>query len=117
MGERLSVLATAGHDDVDLVLRTLSYRERYIFKLRTGLCDGLYCSLAEVGHIFKISPTFVLRIYRRARKKFLHRLSQLVPEGDSFQLVLTSVLGEAKELPGSRAMLKTRALYLNGEWD
>ena len=37
------------------VLKTLSYREGEIIKLRYGLGDGYSYTLEEVGHIFKVT--------------------------------------------------------------
>jgi hypothetical protein len=40
---------------ISKVLKTLSYREREIIKLRYGLGDGYSYTLEEVGHIFKVT--------------------------------------------------------------
>ena len=40
---------------IDLVLKTLSYREREIIKLRYGIGDGYTYTLEEVGRIFKVT--------------------------------------------------------------
>src|SRR4029078_12621411 len=40
---------------INKVLKTLSYREREIIKLRYGLGDGYCYTLEEVGHIFKVT--------------------------------------------------------------
>ena len=47
------------------VLKTLSYREREIIKLRYGLGDGYSYTLEEVGHIFKVTRDASGRSKRR----------------------------------------------------
>src|SRR5262249_16398571 len=42
-------------DKIDVVLKTLTYREREIIKLRYGLGDGYTYTLEEVGRIFKVT--------------------------------------------------------------
>jgi RNA polymerase primary sigma factor len=42
-------------DRIDVVLKTLSYREREIIKLRYGIGDGYTYTLEEVGRIFKVT--------------------------------------------------------------
>ena len=42
-------------DKIDGVLKTLTYREREIIKLRYGLGDGYTYTLEEVGRIFKVT--------------------------------------------------------------
>ncbi len=44
------------------VLKTLSYREREIIKLRYGLGDGYSYTLEEVGHIFKVTRERIRQI-------------------------------------------------------
>ncbi len=53
---------------VQKVLKTLSYREREIIKLRYGLNGDVY-SLAEIGKMFKISGQRVSEIEFKAVKK------------------------------------------------
>ena len=42
-------------DKIEQVLKTLTYREREIIKLRYGLGDGYTYTLEEVGRIFKVT--------------------------------------------------------------
>lgn len=51
------------------VLRTLSYREREIIKLRYGLGDGYSYTLEEVGHIFKVTRERIRQIEAKAVRK------------------------------------------------
>ena len=51
------------------VLRTLSYREREIIKLRFGLGDGYSYTLEEVGHIFKVTRERIRQIEAKAVRK------------------------------------------------
>lgn len=51
------------------VLKTLSYREREIIKLRYGLGDGYMYTLEEVGHIFKVTRERIRQIEAKAVRK------------------------------------------------
>jgi len=51
------------------VLKTLSYREREIIKLRYGLGDGYRYTLEEVGHIFKVTRERIRQIEAKAVRK------------------------------------------------
>ena len=51
------------------VLKTLSYREREIIKLRYGLGDGYCYTLEEVGHIFKVTRERIRQIEAKAVRK------------------------------------------------
>ncbi|MDR0328163.1 MAG: sigma-70 family RNA polymerase sigma factor, partial [Planctomycetaceae bacterium] len=54
------------------VLKTLSYREREIIKLRYGLGDGYSYTLEEVGHIFKVTRERIRQIEAKAVRKLQH---------------------------------------------
>ena len=54
---------------INEVLRTLSYREREIIKLRYGLGDGYRYTLEEVGHIFKVTRERIRQIEAKAVRK------------------------------------------------
>ena len=54
---------------IDHVLKTLSYREREIIKLRYGLGDGYSYTLEEVGHIFKVTRERIRQIEAKAVRK------------------------------------------------
>ena len=59
-------------DKIDIVLKTLTYREREIIKLRYGLGDGYTYTLEEVGRIFKVTRERVRQIEAKAVKKLQH---------------------------------------------
>ena len=54
---------------IQSVLKTLSYREREIIKLRYGLGDGYSYTLEEVGHIFKVTRERIRQIEAKAVRK------------------------------------------------
>jgi len=56
-------------DRISRVLKTLSYREREIIKLRYGLGDGYSYTLEEVGHIFKVTRERIRQIEAKAVRK------------------------------------------------
>jgi RNA polymerase primary sigma factor len=57
---------------IDVVLRTLTYREREIIKLRFGIGDGYTYTLEEVGRIFKVTRERVRQVEARAIRKLQH---------------------------------------------
>jgi len=59
-------------DKIDTVLKTLTYREREIVKLRYGLGDGYTYTLEEVGRIFKVTRERVRQIEAKAVRKLQH---------------------------------------------
>lgn len=59
-------------DKIDNVLKTLTYREREILKLRYGLGDGYTYTLEEVGRIFKVTRERVRQIEAKAVRKLQH---------------------------------------------
>ena len=56
-------------EKIDQVLKTLTYREREIIKLRYGLGDGYTYTLEEVGAIFKVSRERIRQIEVGALQK------------------------------------------------
>ena len=66
-----SIGATQGmlRQRIQKVLKTLSYREREIIKLRYGLGDGYSYTLEEVGHIFKVTRERIRQIEAKAVRK------------------------------------------------
>ena len=54
---------------INKVLKSLSYREREIIKLRYGLGDGYSYTLEEVGHIFKVTRERIRQIEANAVRK------------------------------------------------
>lgn len=59
-------------EKIDDVLKTLTYREREIIKLRYGLGDGYTYTLEEVGRIFKVTRERVRQIEAKAVRKLQH---------------------------------------------
>ena len=57
---------------IDLVLKTLTYREREIIKLRYGIGDGYTYTLEEVGRIFKVTRERVRQVEAKAIRKLQH---------------------------------------------
>ncbi|MBL4808445.1 MAG: sigma-70 family RNA polymerase sigma factor [Phycisphaerales bacterium] len=57
---------------IELVLKTLSYREREIIKLRYGIGDGYTYTLEEVGRIFKVTRERVRQVEAKAIRKLQH---------------------------------------------
>jgi len=67
---------TAGQDmlrnRIEQVLKTLTYREREIIKLRYGIGDGYTYTLEEVGRIFKVTRERVRQVEAKAIRKLQH---------------------------------------------
>ena len=57
---------------IEQVLKTLSYREREIIKLRYGIGDGYTYTLEEVGRIFKVTRERVRQVEAKAIRKLQH---------------------------------------------
>ena len=66
---------------IDLILRTLSYREREIIKLRYGIGDGYTYTLEEVGRIFKVTRERVRQVEAKAIRKLQHPVRARKLEG------------------------------------
>jgi RNA polymerase primary sigma factor len=66
---------------IDNVLKTLTYREREIIKLRYGLGDGYTYTLEEVGRIFKVTRERVRQIEAKAVRKLQHPVRSRQLEG------------------------------------
>jgi RNA polymerase primary sigma factor len=66
---------------VDVVLKTLSYREREIIKLRYGIGDGYTYTLEEVGRIFKVTRERVRQVEAKAIRKLQHPVRSRKLEG------------------------------------
>jgi DNA-directed RNA polymerase sigma subunit (sigma70/sigma32) len=56
-------------EKIDEVLKSLTYREREIIKLRYGLGDGYKYTLEELSRIFKVTRERVRQIEARAFRK------------------------------------------------
>jgi RNA polymerase primary sigma factor len=68
-------------DKIDQILKTLTYREREIIKLRYGLGDGYSYTLEEVGRIFKVTRERVRQIEAKAVRKLQHPVRSRQLEG------------------------------------
>ncbi|HMN40648.1 MAG TPA: sigma-70 family RNA polymerase sigma factor [Phycisphaerales bacterium] len=90
-----SPAGTAGQDmlkqRIELVLKSLTYREREIIKLRYGIGDGYTYTLEEVGRIFKVTRERVRQVEAKALRKLQHpvRIRKLAGfiEGDIYPAV------------------------------
>ncbi len=80
-----SPVSTAGggmlKDRVEEVLKTLTYREREIIKLRYGIGDGYTYTLEEVGKIFKVTRERVRQVEAKAIRKLQHPVRSRKLEG------------------------------------
>ncbi len=68
-------------DRVEEVLKTLTYREREIIKLRYGIGDGYTYTLEEVGKIFKVTRERVRQVEAKAIRKLQHPVRSRKLEG------------------------------------
>lgn len=59
-------------EKIEGLLKTLTFREREIIRLRYGLGDGYTYTLEEVGRIFKVTRERVRQIEAKAVKKLQH---------------------------------------------
>ncbi len=66
---------------IELVLKTLTYREREIIKLRYGIGDGYTYTLEEVGRIFKVTRERVRQVEAKAIRKLQHPIRSRKLEG------------------------------------
>ncbi|RJP32102.1 MAG: RNA polymerase sigma factor RpoD [Phycisphaerales bacterium] len=80
-----SPITTAGsemlRDRIEEVLKTLTYREREIIKLRYGIGDGYTYTLEEVGKIFKVTRERVRQVEAKAIRKLQHPVRARKLEG------------------------------------
>ncbi|HNB59333.1 MAG TPA: RNA polymerase sigma factor RpoD, partial [Phycisphaerales bacterium] len=76
---------TAGQDmlkqRIEQVLKSLTYREREIIKLRYGIGDGYTYTLEEVGRIFKVTRERVRQVEAKALRKLQHPVRRRKLEG------------------------------------
>jgi RNA polymerase primary sigma factor len=73
------------------LLKTLTYRERQIIRLRYGLVDGYTYTLEEVVRIFKVTRERVRQIEAKAVAKLQHPVRAQHLEG--FLPALTAAAG------------------------
>ncbi|CAN5340595.1 sigma-70 family RNA polymerase sigma factor [soil metagenome] len=82
-------------DRIEAVLKTLTFREREIIKLRYGLGDGYTYTLEEVGRIFKVTRERVRQIEAKAVRKLQHPVRSRHLEG-YMEPVLGGLVATAK---------------------
>ena len=63
---------SAMRDKIGHVLKSLTYREREIIRLRYGLGDGYSYTLEETGRIFKVTRERIRQIESKALRKLQH---------------------------------------------
>ncbi|HEX3655719.1 MAG TPA: sigma-70 family RNA polymerase sigma factor [Pirellulales bacterium] len=68
-------------EKIENLLKTLTYREREIIRLRYGLGDGYTYTLEEVGRIFKVTRERVRQIEAKAVRKLQHPVRSKQLEG------------------------------------
>jgi len=68
-------------EKIERLLKTLTYREREIIRLRYGLGDGYTYTLEEVGRIFKVTRERVRQIEAKAVRKLQHPVRSQHLEG------------------------------------
>jgi RNA polymerase primary sigma factor len=59
-------------DKINGILKTLTYRESQIIRLRYGLGDGYSYTLEETGRIFKVTRERIRQIEVKALRKLQH---------------------------------------------
>lgn len=83
-------------DKINHVLKSLTYREREIIKLRYGLGDGYSYTLEETGRIFKVTRERIRQIESKALRKLQHHtraehlrgfVESLYPDGQEIPLI------------------------------
>ncbi len=79
------------------VLKTLTYREREILKLRYGIGDGYTYTLEEVGRIFKVTRERVRQVESKALRKLQHpvrrqRLTSFMQSEDGSEAEIPTVM-------------------------
>lgn len=82
-------------DKINHVLKSLTYREREIIKLRYGLGDGYSYTLEETGRIFKVTRERIRQIESKALRKLQHQTRAEHLRG----FVESLYSGEAGEIP------------------
>jgi len=108
-------LATNGilRDKIEGLLKTLTFREREIIRLRYGLGDGYTYTLEEVGRIFKVTRERVRQIEAKAVRKLQNPvraqvLEGFVPDGDLLGTALSpKQQNERSENPTGKNETKT----------
>jgi len=86
---------------IEHVLKTLTYREREIIKLRYGIGDGYTYTLEEVGRIFKVTRERVRQVEAKAIRKLQHPVRARKLQGFVDGSVYKEVRGEDSETTSS----------------
>ena len=81
---------------IDHVLKSLTFREREIIKLRYGLGDGYSYTLEETGRIFKVTRERIRQIESKALKKLQQDTRSRHLEG-----FIEELAGEEEEVVGA----------------
>jgi len=86
---------------IEGVLKTLTYREREIIKLRYGIGDGYTYTLEEVGRIFKVTRERVRQVEAKAIRKLQHPVRARKLQGFVERSVYKEVRGEPAPAPAA----------------
>src|SRR6266480_2738629 len=86
-------------DKIEQVLKTLTYREREIIKLRYGIGDGYTYTLEEVGRIFKVTRERVRQVEAKAIRKLQHPVRARKLQGFVDGSVYKEIRGETPAVP------------------
>jgi len=88
------------HERIELLLKTLTFREREIIRLRYGLGDGYTYTLEEVGRIFKVTRERVRQIEAKAIRKLQNPVrSQLLEDFLQGTVPIETEQQQPEELP------------------
>ena len=87
-------------DKIEGLLKTLTYREREIIRLRYGLGDGYTYTLEEVGRIFKVTRERVRQIEAKAVRKLQNPVRSQQLEGFMPTASLFGQVDEAENVSG-----------------
>ena len=90
-------------DKIDVVLRSLTYREREIIRLRYGLGDGYSYTLEETGRIFKVTRERIRQIESKALKKLQQSNRAAHLKGFVEELLPNELAAPLPELIGASA--------------
>ena len=93
-------------DKIEHVLKSLTYREREIIRLRYGLGDGYSYTLEETGRIFMVTRERIRQIESKALKKLQHHtrsthlkgfVQDYLPDGQEIVMESEELVGAASE--------------------
>lgn len=87
-------------DKINHVLKSLTYREREIIKLRYGLGDGYSYTLEETGRIFKVTRERIRQIESKALRKLQHQTRSNHLKG--FVDAMYPLLDDEEETPNQK---------------